>query len=130
MNSEALARRWTEFIAARPEFKPGRLLVEHFESGSITRLCDCGCNSYELKVSPTAKVAKLAPPSERGGMAFQLEFNTPEPGKTVEFTVFVDSGGFLSGLDVDYCGNSYPMPDEPEFVEPPFHQYGALANAA
>jgi hypothetical protein len=130
MNSEAVARRWTEFVAARPEFKPGRTLVEHFDAGRITRLCDCGCNSYELKVPPTAKVVKLAPPSERGGMAFQLEFNTAEAGKTVGFTVFVDAEGYLSGLDVDYCGNSYPMPEAPALVEPPFHQYGALANAA
>jgi hypothetical protein len=130
MNSEALARRWTEFIAARHEFKPGRLLLDQFEASRISRLCDCGCNSYELKMLPNANVAKLAPPSERGGMAFQLEFNTSEAGKTVGFTVFVDREGYLSGIDVDYCGNSYPMPEDPQLVEPPFHQYGALANAA
>lgn len=130
MNTEVLARHWTEFVAARPEFTPGRLLLEQFAAGEITRLCDCGCNSYEFKVRSDAQISPLAPPSERGSMVFQLEFQTPEWGKTVGFSLFLDAAGNLSGLDVDYCGNSYPMPDNPQLVEPPYHSYGALANAA
>jgi hypothetical protein len=27
----------------------------------------------------------------------------------------------LSGMDVHYCGNSYPMPETVVFLEPPIH---------
>jgi len=129
-NTPAIARSWTEFVASRPELLCGDLLLRQFSSGEVTRLCDCGCNSYEFQLSPTANVSPLVPPSERGGCVFELEFQTEESGKTIGFFVFVDGAGNLTGIDVDYCGNSFPMPSAPKLFEPPFHVRGVLARAS
>ena len=129
-NGFAHSRKWTEFIASRPEFRPGQALAEQFAAGEVTRLCDCGCNSYDFRLPPGAGVAPLAPPSEHGGCAFELEFQTSERSKTVSFTLFLDKDGNLAGLDVDYCANSFPMPQHVDLVEPPFHVHGELANEA
>jgi len=129
-NSLSLARSWTEFIAARPEFPCGELLLRQFSAGEVTRLCDCGCNSYDITVPRDKDLPSLVAASERGGFVFQLEFNTNERGKTVGFTLFADKDGYLAGLDVDYCGNSFPMPENPTLLEPPFHVYGVLSHQA
>lgn len=128
-NNLSIARTWTEFVAARPELKCGELFLQQFKAGEITRLCDCGCNSYEIKLPHgAATTASLIPSGEHGGCVFQLEFQTEEWGKTVSFSIFVDNNGNLSGLDVDYCGNSFPMPEKPRLSGPPFHVYGTLAR--
>ena len=129
-NSDALALKWTEFVASRPEFSCGDLLVRHFSAGDITRLCDCGCNSYDVNVRHNSDLPPLVPPSEKGGCAFELEFNTDEWGKTVSFTLFVDKDGYLAGLDVDYCANTFAMPENPQLSEPPFHVRGVLSSEA
>ena len=129
-NTLSLAHAWTEFVAARPEFKCAEALLQQFNAGDITRLCDCGCNSYEFKLHPGANVPSLAPPVERCGCVFELEFQTEEWGKTVSFSLFLDSDGNLSGLDVEYCANSFPMPESPRLSEPPFHVHGMLAHEA
>ena len=126
-NSAALALKWTEFVASRPEFQCGDLLLRQFSAGQITRLCECGCNSYDIKVRRDTDLPPLTPPSERGGFAFQLEFNIDEWGKTVGLTLFVDGDGYLAGIDVDHCGNTFPMPEDPQLSEPPFHVSGVLA---
>lgn len=129
-NSLSLARSWTEFIAARPEFPCGELLLRQFSVGKITRLCECGCNSYDIALPQDKDFPPLVAAGERGGFVFQLEFNTNEWGKTVGFTLFADKDGYLAGLDVDYCGNSFPMPENPTLSEPPFHVYGVLSHQA
>lgn len=126
-NSLLLARAWTEFVAARPEFNCGELLLRQFTAGQVTRLCDCGCNSYDIEVPEDINLSPLVLPGERSGFVFQLEFNTNEWGRTVSFTLFTDKNGYLSGLDVDYCGNAFPMPENPKLMEPPHHVYGVLS---
>jgi len=130
MNSMVLAERWTRFLASRPEFRPGQLLIEQFDAGEVTRLCDCGCNSYDFRVAPDTQVKPLAPPSEVGGMAFELEFRDDGSHRTVSFRLCVDNAGNLAGLDVEYCGNSEAMPQNVHLVEQPFHIRGVLANEA
>lgn len=129
-NSLSLARSWTEFIAARLEFSCGELLLRQFAVGEITHLCDCGCNSYDITVPRDKNFPPLVSAGERGGSVFQLEFNTEEWGKTVGFTLFADKDGYLTGLDVDHCSNSFPMPENPTLLEPPFHVYGVLSCQA
>jgi hypothetical protein len=128
-NSLDLARKWTEFIAHRAEFGPGKRLLEQFEAGDVVNLCDCGCNSYQFKLRPGAKIQPLDTPGGYG-CAFALEFATPDEGKTIGLMVFVDPSGNLAGIDVDYCGNTFPVPDAPQLIEPPFQATGRLANAA
>jgi len=51
MNDAATARHWTEFLAMRSEIAGEERLLQQFAAGTITRPCDCGCSSYDLKVS-------------------------------------------------------------------------------
>jgi hypothetical protein len=122
MNNNAnLAEKWTKFIAARPEFPAGAGLITQFEAGTITRLCDCGCNSYGLTPSESPDVPGLVAPGGHGGSVFDIEFAVKGGSATVEFHVFVDGLGRLSGIDADYCGNSSGMPHDIELVEPPIN---------
>src|SRR5262245_29753208 len=129
-NSEEYARRWVGFLAVRPEIRNAHLLLEHFERGQITRLCDCGCQSFELRTSNVDGLEPLVPASGRGGCVLSMAFYTDEqkePRRTVEFGIFVDAAGYLQGIDVDHCANSYPMPESPILLEPPFHVHGLIA---
>lgn len=128
VNTVEKAAYWTQFMADRSELRNGPLLLEHFKAGKITRLCDCGCNSYDIDVPADIGLAPLLPESGNSGCALQLEFYTGEEQRTIGIAVFVKDSGYLAGIDVDYCGNSYPMPDVPTIVEPPFSVTGVLKN--
>jgi hypothetical protein len=125
-NTAGHARRWTEFLARRAEIAHGELLLKHFESGRITRLCDCGCNTFDIEVPATGLLEPLCPAGRNDRVVVEMDFRTAEPDGTVSFAVFADSRGNLSSVEVDYCANSAPMPDEPRFIEPPFHVHGEL----
>ena len=132
MKNDALtAERWTRFVSSRPYVPKADLILAHFLSGKITRLCDCGCNSFEVAVPSGGALPPLVESSGLGGCVFACAFYTDEQGeprRTVEINVHVDTAGFLSGLDVDYCANSAAMPERPSLVEPPFHLHGVLEN--
>ncbi len=129
MNDATVARHWTEFLAKRSEIVGGERLLQQFAAGTITRLCDCGCSSYDLKVSREAGLQPLLPAKgHRGGCVLSMAFNLTDWPGTVEFDVFVDSDGFLAGVDVACNANSAPVPPAPRLVEPPFHVHGPLAQ--
>jgi hypothetical protein len=131
MNSEEKARLWTEFMAARKEFPRSMLLMEHFNAGTITRICDCGCNSYDIKVPNDFGLAPLLPAKEhgRGGCVLSMAFKLSGRDDCLEFDVFADAHGYLAGIDVSCNANSAPVPDKPRVVEPPYHVHGSLAQA-
>lgn len=105
------------------------MLLEHFNAGTITRICDCGCNSYDLKVPKGSGLKPLMPALQRGGgCVLSMAFHFANRPGTLEFDVFVDADGYLGGVDVSCNANSEPVPNEPQVVEPPFHVYGALAK--
>jgi hypothetical protein len=128
MNSPELARQWTEFLAARKEFPRSEQLLEHFNVGTITRICDCGCNSYDLKVPRDCGLNALMPASQRGGCALSLAFYFRNRLGSLEIDIFVDAHGYLNGVDISCNANSGPVPVEPQLIEPPFHVYGALTQ--
>ena len=128
MNSLARASKWVHFLASRAEFPAGARLLAAFHAGKVTRLCNCGCNSFDIQVLE-GKVAPIAQPGATGGAVFELEFQTAEAQRTLGFIVFVDANGHLAGIDVDYCANSYPVPDEPVLIEPPYHVRASNALA-
>jgi hypothetical protein len=127
-NSLARASKWAKFLASRAEFPAGDRLLAAFHAGKVTRLCDCGCNSFDIEV-PEDAVAPLAKPGATSGSVFELEFQTSEEQRTLEFIVLVGANGQLSGIEVDYCANSYPVPEEPILVEPPYHVRSSAALA-
>jgi hypothetical protein len=130
-NSVEAAERWTRFLASRAYVPRAPLILQHYASGQITRLCDCGCQSYDIAIADNVVLAPLMPASDRGGCALELDYHLLEPsnpGGTVTLRLFVDRRGYLSGLDADYCSNSSAMPEHVVLVDPPFHAQGAYLN--
>ena len=123
-NTEAVAAKWTEFIAGRSEFPAAAKLRAAFQVGRITRLCDCGCNAFEFEVPEGTTASPLA---KQGGYdsLFELSFEVTDVStserKSLEFILFADNRGHFAGIEVDYCGNSFPVPESLEIHEPPYH---------
>jgi hypothetical protein len=128
MNDAATARHWTEFLAGRKEITGSERLLQHFNVGTITRICDCGCSSYDIKVPKDLGLQPLLPAKGRGGCVFSMAFNLSDRAGSVEFDVFLDAEGYLAGVDVACNANSEPVPSNPQIVEPPYHVYGPLAQ--
>jgi hypothetical protein len=110
-NNNAKARAWLEFLAKEPAVPFGSTLQAHFDAGRITRLCDCGCNSFDLEIPEGVVLVPLAPPG-RSGKFFEVVYESSAEAE-VALLVFVDARGYLSGLDVT-CGdgNHAPLPDD------------------
>lgn len=110
-NSKAKARRWVEFLADQPAAPWGKLLQAHFEVGHITRLCECGCNSFDLEIPAGVSIEPIAELC-RPGKIFEIVYESSAAAE-VAFLVFVDERGYLSSLDVT-CGdgNQAAMPDD------------------
>jgi hypothetical protein len=126
MNSPEKARLWTEFLAARKEIPSGDRLLQHFNAGTISRICDCGCNSYNMKVPMNSGLEPLLPPSERGGCVFSMAFNLSDRHESIELDLFVDAGGYLACVGVACNMNSESVPEKPQVAEPPYHVHAAL----
>jgi len=56
-NTEQKAAAWVEFLAKNPAVPFRDQLQQHLSAGHITRLCDCGCNPFELEIPPGASEA-------------------------------------------------------------------------
>ena len=67
-----------------------------------------------------ASVEPLACPGPYG-MVYEIEFRTDEENGSIALIVFADQRGQLAGVNVEYCGNSHPVPENPLLVEPPYH---------
>src|ERR1700676_5077453 len=107
MNDAATARHWTEFLASRKEIAGSERLLQHFQAGTITRLCDCGCSSYDIRVPKNSGLQPLLPAKgHRGGCVLSMAFNLSDRTGSVEFDVFLDAEGFLAGVDVACNSNS------------------------
>jgi hypothetical protein len=128
MNDAATARQWTEFLASRKEIAGSERLLQHFQAGTITRICDCGCSSYDIKVPRDSGLQALLPAKDRGGCVLSMAFNLRDRAGSVEFDVFLDAEGYLSGVDVACNANSEPVPANAQLVERPYHVHGPLAQ--
>jgi hypothetical protein len=124
-NSASLSKHWIDFIANRPEFRAGPELRAAFEMSRVTRLCECGCNSFDVE-SITGGSRPIASPSETGKIAFLMELPTCRPDGLAEFMVYVNSHGQFTGMDVHFNGNCDPMPEVLVFEQPPIHLHGEL----
>lgn len=127
-NTATTAARWVAFIAARPEFRAGEALLAEFKAGKVSRLCECGCNSFNLELDPNPSTVPIAPPSEKGQVVFLAEFTTTNPSGSLEFIVYANAQGHFDGLDVHFNGNTEPIPESFTLSEAPYHVYGMLAR--
>lgn len=110
-NTETTAATWVAHLAGHPEVHFGPRLKTHFEAGRITRLCTCGCNSFDLLIPATVRLEPLGEPGAPGKV-FEIAFASNADAE-VTFLIFVDSRGYLSGIDVT-CGaaNHTTVPDD------------------
>ena len=79
MNSDAKARSWLEFLAGEPFVPFGPTLQAHFNAGTITRLCGCGCNSFDLEISQGVTLEPIVPPGRSGKCFRRSTSPVPEP---------------------------------------------------
>ena len=111
MNDLKTAAHWVEFLADCPEIPFRSRLLEHLAAGQITRLCDCGCNSFDLEIPAGVVLRPLCPPSDGGSrMFFEIAFESSD-GRGVDCLFFADSRGYLQGIDVTHGeSNEGPLP--------------------
>jgi hypothetical protein len=58
-----------------------------------------------------------------GGAVFGADFAVIGGDGSIEFVLHVDSGGNLASLEVDFCGNAYPVPEAVTCSEAPYHVF-------
>jgi hypothetical protein len=110
-NTAATATDWIARLASCHEIPFASLLQSHFRAGRITRLCDCGCNSFDLAIPPDAQVAPLCFPSSRTGAFFEVILSI-DGDREIDCIFFADHRGYLAGLDIMRGqANQAPMPD-------------------
>jgi hypothetical protein len=110
-NSAATAKKWMSWLLTRDEIPFRASLAGYFAEPTVGRLCDCGCNSFELVVPNDCDLPALCP-SGSSGMFFEMDFALPD-NQLLEFLFFCDRHGRLEGVDVEVSGNSVPVPDNP-----------------
>jgi hypothetical protein len=100
---------WLEFLANEPAVPFGSTLRTHFDVSTITRLCECGCNSFD----EIPEAWSWIPPRRQGDQESSSRSSTNRMRAEVAFLIFVDSRGYLAGIDVT-CGdgNHAQMPDD------------------
>ncbi|HTI88880.1 MAG TPA: hypothetical protein VL966_19935 [Alphaproteobacteria bacterium] len=118
---------WAEFICERCRFPDPERLRAQFAVARFSDFCDCGCNSFAVSVPSEANVPRIAAKSQRDpGMVFEAYFTLPDE-KTLEIILFADRSGNLSYVEIDCCANAYPVPEEIEADDAPFHVYVSAA---
>jgi len=112
-NTEATAKRWMKWLLEREEIPFRAALAAYFDNPSFSRLCDCGCNSFDLAISENGDLPPLCRAAKHGGMFFELDYELPDSHQ-LEFLFFVDEFGRLSGIDIEVSGNNFPVPESPQ----------------
>ena len=110
-NSVEKATYWINFLAEVPEVPFADRLKAHFHAGKITRFCDCGCNSFDLRIDTEVVLPPLTDANGRSGKFFEIAFES-NGGPEIAFLFFVDDRGYLSGIDVTSgAANHGAIPD-------------------
>jgi hypothetical protein len=86
-------------------------LSAQIKAGSVSGVCECGCNGFDFHVPDRAGSEPL---QGRAGLFCELAF-TSNFSEEIDILVFTDDRGFLARVDVTYgYSNIGPMPDEIE----------------
>lgn len=117
---------WKEFICTKCQFPTPEKLRAQFAHATFSEFCNCGCNSFEVQVPASAGIPPLAQP---GGYRkiFEADFRLAEEGKTLEILLFAGKEGHLAYVEIDCCGNSFPVPGSVNVQGPPFHVHASDA---
>ncbi len=118
-NDVKRAKFWIEIICSRCQYPAPEKLRAQFDAAELSDFCDCGCNSFGVKLS-NSKVAPICLPSSRYGTYFEASFHTGDSGKDIDIILFSDAAGYLKFVEIDYCANAFPVPDEITLSDQPF----------
>lgn len=114
-NTEGAAAAWIDRLAAHPAVSFGVRLREHFAAARIKRLCDCGCNSFDVEVPEGVALAPLCEPEpgRKGHRAFFEIVFASNAESEIDCMLFADARGYLASVDVTYGqANHLAMPEE------------------
>lgn len=125
-NTADRAKFWADFICNHCQFPSPEKLRQQFEHARLSEFCECGCNSFKVEVSPSAGALPIAQPGHYG-MVFEANFRLQNEDKTIEVLLFAGKQGNLEYVEVDCCGNAYPVPEKIQVQEPPFHVHASPA---
>ena len=110
------AAYWVTFILEHCPFPNRDALAAQFSNAEIFGLCECGCNSFSLSLATPDKVPRIAIASS--GQAYRVVFEAdfrdrsePEGRGSIEILLFADESGHLADVEIDYCGNGIPIPE-------------------
>jgi hypothetical protein len=67
-NGPERARRWMELVCSDAHYPDKQNLRAHFLAAELTDFCDCGCNSFKVRIPTGISLLPLAKPG--GGGAF------------------------------------------------------------
>jgi hypothetical protein len=123
-NSLERARFWEAFILAKCPYPFREKLAANFAAGTKHDFCACGCNSFAVEILDDAGVAPLTKPGEYG-MIFESDFEFCDSDRTLEILLFADKRGYLCYVEVDCCGNAFPISDAISVKETPYHTYAS-----
>lgn len=122
-NCPSHIEHWTRTLLNRSNYPAPKRLAAQFEAATITRLCECGCNSFDVEIEGAGGLPPLAARGV-GGMFFEAVFALSD-GRQIELLLFCDGKGNLASVDVQCQGNTEPVPDSPEIGSEPFHVYSS-----
>jgi hypothetical protein len=87
-------------------------------AGKLKRLCECGCNSFELEIPDSAGIPRLSEPDpNRKGdrLMFEIVFDTDQQDLQLACLFFSDPRGYLSSVDITGgWSNHAPVPEKVE----------------
>jgi len=107
INTLPQANKWLEFLNGL-ELPDKNLFKKHVLAGTISSLCDCGCNSFEYHISSDVSIEPL---TEGSGLFYEIAFST-NMDDVIDFLLFTDDRGYFSGVDITYGFASHTaLPD-------------------
>lgn len=116
-NNLRRARFWSNFVAQRCGYPAPHRLKAHLDGAEFHDFCDCGCNSFAVKVRRDAPPL-ISPHDGPLSLAFYHADFTMADGMTIEIILFADAGGHLDYIEVDCCANSCPVPEHVKVGKP------------
>lgn len=111
---------WISLLCESGAHPAPDLLRAQFLAGKVSEKCDCGCASFGMAVPAESEVDPLSPPG-RSGLAFEADFRISGSDRTIEVFLMVNELGNLSYVEVDCCGNAYPVPASVRVELPAYH---------
>ncbi|WP_345816874.1 hypothetical protein AAGS40_28320 (plasmid) [Paraburkholderia sp. PREW-6R] len=127
-NNLERAAYWVTFILEHCPFPNRDALAAQFANAQIVRLCECGCNSFSLSLATPDEVPPIAIASsgQPYRMVFEADFHDRselEVGGSIEILLFADESGHLADVEIDYCGNGIPIPENLDLEFPPYNVF-------